>query len=112
MKAWQSILLIVGALAVAGMLTQSSSAEARFEEWKTQFGFHFEGEHDNYRRIIFMNNLDTIERHNAEGKHSWTLGVNQFTHLTSDEFEAKFLGRYHSHEQQAVAVAEDEPLSE
>jgi len=45
------------------------------------------------RQSIYLSNLIKISRHNAEN-HSWTMGVNQFADLTSDEFKAQFAGCY------------------
>jgi len=41
-------------------------------------------EHD-LRFAIFKRNLDKIKAHNKQG-HSWTMGVNQFSDMTPDEF--------------------------
>jgi C1A family cysteine protease len=38
------------------------------------------------RLQIFASNLDQIETHNADTTQTYQLGVNQFTHLTFDEF--------------------------
>jgi len=38
------------------------------------------------RLKIFANNVDSIEQHNADKTQTYTLGQNQFTHLTFDEF--------------------------
>ena len=42
-----------------------------------------------YRLGVFEANLKKIEQHNkehAEGKHTWTMGVNQLADLTHEEF--------------------------
>lgn len=38
------------------------------------------------RLEIFSQNLNDIEKHNADTTQTYQLGVNQFTHLTFDEF--------------------------
>lgn len=44
------------------------------------------------RREVFYANLAIIEAHNA-GNHGWTMGLGEFTDLTSDEFSAaRFTG--------------------
>lgn len=48
----------------------------------------------NNRNVIYTSNLLKIARHNSEN-HSWTMGVNQFADLTSDEFKQQFSGCYH-----------------
>ena len=40
---------------------------------------------------IFLRNLDTINRHNAQPNPSFHMGVNQFSDLTFEEFSAQFL---------------------
>lgn len=47
-------------------------------------------EHE-YRLRVFSENLALIELHNSQD-HSWTMEVNQFADLTSEEFQAKYLG--------------------
>ena len=45
-----------------------------------------------YRFAVFMDTLKVIENHNNKGDSSYTLGVNQFSDLTFEEFTAKYLG--------------------
>lgn len=45
-----------------------------------------------YRFAVFTSNLEMIEKHNADNKSSYTLGVNQYSDLTFEEFKAKYLG--------------------
>jgi len=62
-----------------------------WDDWKTAFGMTFNGEDEDSRRAVFEANVATIEAENAKG-NTYTLGVNQFTHLTEDEFVAQFTG--------------------
>lgn len=41
----------------------------------------------NFRREIFAKNLETINEHNSK-KRSYTLGVNQFTDMSDEEFNS------------------------
>jgi hypothetical protein len=63
-----------------------------FEQYKRDFNKHYtrEGE-DAYRKNIFLRTLITINEHNANPKHTYTMGINQFTDLTKAEFEAIYL---------------------
>ena len=46
------------------------------------------------RFSIFRNNLDVILSHNADIRQNFTMGVNQFTDLTPEEFKAQFVGGF------------------
>ena len=51
-------------------------------------------QHD-MRRSVFAENLELINRHNAEhalGLHTFTLGVNKFADMTSEEFAKRYNG--------------------
>jgi C1A family cysteine protease len=60
-------------------------------EWKNEFGMTFNGEEDATREEVFAANVAFIEESNAAG-NSFTLGVNQFSHLSNEEFKAQFTG--------------------
>jgi hypothetical protein len=60
-------------------------------DWKDHFGMTFNGEDDVAREQVFNANVATIEAENAKG-NSYTLGVNQFAHLSMAEFKAQFTG--------------------
>jgi len=62
-----------------------------WDDWKSHFGMTFNGEEDVARKVAFEANVAFIETENAKG-NSYTLGVNQFSHLTNDEFKAQFTG--------------------
>ncbi|KAL1532137.1 cathepsin L [Salvia divinorum] len=42
------------------------------------------------RYQIFKDNVQHIERHNQEGKHTYKLGINKFADQTNEEFLAKY----------------------
>jgi C1A family cysteine protease len=62
-----------------------------WEAWKNEFGMAFNGEEDASRQAVYEANVATIEAENAKGQ-GYTLGVNQFAHLSEDEFVAQFTG--------------------
>ena len=47
-----------------------------------------------YRFSVFRQNLREIVLHNLEQKANFTLGVNQFSDLTSEEFQYSYVGKY------------------
>eukprot|EP00301_Raphidiophrys_heterophryoidea_P019708 c4586_g1_i1.p1 GENE.c4586_g1_i1~~c4586_g1_i1.p1 ORF type:complete len:359 (+),score=83.79 c4586_g1_i1:42-1079(+) len=61
---------------------------AAFEMWKQTHGktYASEAEH-NMRLETFVANAILVEKHNSEG-HSYTLGLNQFADMTTEEFTA------------------------
>jgi len=60
-------------------------------EWKDHFGMTFNGEEETTREGIFNTNIAFVEAENAKG-NTYTLGVNRFTHLSLDEFQAQYTG--------------------
>ncbi|KAH3744500.1 cathepsin L1 [Pelomyxa schiedti] len=76
------------ALLVAAVAAYSRSD---FQKWATQYGKHYESDRQASLRFkIWQHNMDYYNKFNAEG-HSWTLGPNKFTDLTSEEFESSYL---------------------
>jgi len=63
--------------------------EAKFDEWCKQYGLQFTDEERAVRLLNFAVAEDVISAHNAEGKHSFTLEHNEFSHLTWEEFRAE-----------------------
>lgn len=69
------------------------SKDITFEEFKAQYGLKFESMfEEKYREVIFTENLAKINAHNAKNSETYEMGVNQFTHLTQEEFVNTFLG--------------------
>jgi len=62
-----------------------------WDEWKNEFGMAFNGEEEASRKSVYEANVATIEAENAKNQ-GYTLGVNQFAHLTEDEFIAQYTG--------------------
>jgi len=60
-------------------------------DWKDHFGMAFNGEEDATREQVFNANVALIESENANG-NTYTLGVNQFAHLSEAEFKAQYTG--------------------
>jgi len=59
----------------------------------------FTPQEDIYRKIIFMKNCAEIEKHNADITQTYTIGINQFSHLTKEEFASSFLTKYYIKDQ-------------
>lgn len=62
--------------------------DAQWKEYKAKFNKVYKPEEDVMRRDLWEKTLKKIETHNKEadeGKHSWWMGVNQFTDMRSEE---------------------------
>lgn len=62
-----------------------------FAQWAANYDKVYDGDETEVREAIFNTNIEEIKAHNAKGL-SWSMGVNQFTDLTEDEFIATFTG--------------------
>lgn len=71
------LLSILACLAAAAAMT--------FPEYCSKYNKQYSGAEFNLRQEIFLQNVARIARHNAEG-HSWTMGLNQFADLMTEEW--------------------------
>jgi len=80
-------------LAVANAYTQLEYENA-FASFLKEHSKVYEGDEVQYRFSVFKSTMDTIQEHNS-GNHTWTMGINQFSDLTPEEFERIHLGYIH-----------------
>ena len=66
-------------------------SQPTFDQWAFHYGKVYQPTERDYRQTVYTNNLAKIIHHN-HGNHSWTMGVNQFTDLTAEEFKARYTG--------------------
>eukprot|EP00914_Ancora_sagittata_P018237 GHVO01036051.1.p1 GENE.GHVO01036051.1~~GHVO01036051.1.p1 ORF type:complete len:351 (+),score=53.34 GHVO01036051.1:138-1190(+) len=98
-----SILLVVAAVAHGAMVPMTNILrpdttlrfpnqvpfEKLWEDFKVVHERTYEENEETQRKEVFRNNLKKIEMHNylhAQGKSSYTLGINQFADLEANEF--------------------------
>lgn len=83
------------ATAFAAKLTLHSHLDYQWDEWKNKFGKLYYDENDEtVRRNVWEKNMQFVDMHNREarqGKHSFTVGMNQFADMTNEEFVKMFL---------------------
>ncbi|XP_012890376.1 PREDICTED: cathepsin L1-like [Dipodomys ordii] len=75
--------------------TFDHSLDAQWEEWKMEYNKTYSSSEEGQRRAIWEKTVRMIELHNEEysqGKHSFTMGLNQFADLTKEEFRARSNG--------------------
>jgi len=87
-------LVLLAAVATSALIAPLSEHEyeTEFTQWVADFQKAYTPDMFFYRYGVFKRNLDTIRNHNSKGL-SWTMGVNQFTDMTSVEFSA-FVGQF------------------
>ncbi|KAK2845112.1 hypothetical protein Q5P01_011771 [Channa striata] len=66
-----------------------ANLDAEWEQWKIKFNKTYKNaEEESYRRGLWDESKRLIEVHNreaAEGKHSFTMGINQFSDMKHEE---------------------------
>ncbi|XP_061426793.1 LOW QUALITY PROTEIN: procathepsin L-like [Lethenteron reissneri] len=91
-----ALLGLVAAVSVAvasPFLDPELSSE--WESWKEFHGKTYDQKEEGWRRMIWEKNLKKIAVHNLEhsmGKHTWRMGMNQFSDMTKEEFQKTMLG--------------------
>ncbi|CAL5183559.1 unnamed protein product [Lathyrus oleraceus] len=71
-------------------LYESSVVEAH-QQWMIEYGRTYTNSYEMEKRFqIFKNNLEYIENFNNAGNKSYSLGLNQFSDLTTEEFMASY----------------------
>ena len=86
-----SVLIVATIIASAYFAFQSTSpldAELEFGNFIASYNKNYASEEEyNFRLSVFAEQLKIINEHNAKGK-SWTLGVNQFSDWTREEYKS------------------------
>jgi len=84
--------LIVPALLLGSAQALANEAVELFAAYKQEHGKLYADENEESLRFQnFQESLDTIAAHNAQEGRSWSMGLNQFSDMSDDEFEAKIL---------------------
>uniref|UniRef100_UPI00398E45CA procathepsin L-like n=1 Tax=Pristiophorus japonicus TaxID=55135 RepID=UPI00398E45CA len=81
--------VVLSILAAASGHTLDSTLDEGWKNWKSQHEKQYTEEEETYRRMIWEDSMRFIEQHNLEhsmGKHTFTVGMNQFGDLTTEEF--------------------------
>lgn len=81
-------------LMVNGVMVNEADELSQFEDFQEKFSKRYdlhEEDVDN-RFKIFQTNLRNIIRHNLDVTQNFTMGINQFSDLTSAEFKYQYIG--------------------
>ncbi|XP_043576802.1 procathepsin L-like [Chiloscyllium plagiosum] len=81
--------VVLSTLAVASGNILNSTLDEDWKNWKSEYEKQYTEDEESYRRMIWDDNMRYIKQHNLEysmGKHTFTVGMNQFGDLTNKEF--------------------------
>jgi len=83
------------AIILANLVVIFGEKQPIFSEWMVNHGKTYSTKQEYfYRQSIYENNVNIINKHNANTDYSWKMGVNYFTDLTKDEFKAQYASGY------------------
>lgn len=86
---WCTFFLALLLCTVGVALPTRQDVEHAFQAWRQTFHITFPSTHDFFHRLaVFEQNHLRIWAHNERNNASYTLGHNQFSHLTPDEFRS------------------------
>ncbi|XBI57991.1 hypothetical protein VPH35_039289 [Triticum aestivum] len=103
-----ALLLVLAAATafVSAAAARGDALAARHERWMAKFGREYTDAAEKLRRQeVFAANARHVEAVNRAGNRTYTLGLNQFSDLTSEEFTEKHLGYRHQHGVDSTPVA-------
>lgn len=88
---------VLAASALVGLSTASLTSDYQWHAWKNQHQINFKtAAEESMRYRIFKQNREFVNSHNARaanGEETYTVELNKFAALDSDEFEAKYLNK-------------------
>ena len=82
-------LLLLACIAAICFASVNAAVSDDFSRFIHSFGIKMNETEYAIRQEIFSANMELIKKHNADPNASYKMGVNQFTHLTSEEFAAR-----------------------
>lgn len=86
-----TIAVLISLLTAAALYYSNVEQKDDFLLWKEKFGFQFTNEEEAFRRLIFLKNIEIIEKHNSDMTKTYKMGINQFTGMTDAEFASIYL---------------------
>ena len=85
MKAVLIFICLVAFATAISKLEENAETWKQWIAWKQKYGKIYQVKEEVLSYKTFAHNLQMINDHN-KGSHSYTLGINQFADLTSEEF--------------------------
>lgn len=79
------------AAALTALAAVANVTPEDFDQWKATHSKTYEGGEHSARLGIFQENAKIVEQHNA-GNHTWTMALNEYADLSTEEFNSFYLG--------------------
>jgi KDEL-tailed cysteine endopeptidase len=99
-------LLVAASAFVTAAAARGDALASRHERWMAKFGREYTDAAEKLRRQeVFAANARHIDSVNRAGNRTYTLGLNQFSDLTYEEFAEKHLGYRHQGGRDSTPVA-------
>lgn len=77
-------------------MSYTDDQHKEWESYKTKFEKSYEGQdEEQQRKATYFENVKTMEEHNQKfekGEVTWSMGINQFSDLTKEEFKNRHTG--------------------
>jgi hypothetical protein len=74
------------AILATALSAPAKPIDAEFDAWRLKYNKEYDSTEEHVNRLqVFKNNARVVEEHNT-ANYSWTLGLNEFADLTSEEF--------------------------
>ncbi len=91
---WLTFLLISCAAVLAlSISVEERAIQARFSGWMRDHKRSYESDEFLQRYQQWRDNLEYIERHNADETKTYKLAMNHFGDMSPEEFAQRFLGK-------------------
>lgn len=87
--------LLVSLNDVTGRQTYEQQLDDAWLLYKKTYNKMYDDDEDTYRRVIWEQNVQQVQSHNLRadlGLHSFTLGINEYSDLTMEEYRKQLLG--------------------
>ena len=66
-----------------------------FIDWTIKYGKSYASKDEtSYRKGVFKGSVQKIQKHYEEGKHAYTMGLNEYADMTWEEFKIEKIGNY------------------
>ena len=111
MKNWQVAAIAIVSLTAVALMEYPTAPKSEYQLWKQEYGVKFAPEHEGFRQILFFESQRAVQRHNADPSKSYKLGINQFSHLSDQEFAPRYMS-YSYYKQENYERPADLDLSE